>query len=118
MKLLFWCVGRDFEPDRVLSVATQVERLVQEATSVKNLCEHFHGWWDRRLLVFEFATDYVNDFVLGVHFGDWNEYSPVVITGTVPRFNSNKILSLLVLLATASLQNEPIRKLLHNLSNL
>lgn len=40
--------GRDFNKDPTggdeLSVDEQVERLIQEAVSVENLCELFQGW--------------------------------------------------------------------------
>ncbi|WWC91382.1 uncharacterized protein L201_006326 [Kwoniella dendrophila CBS 6074] len=36
--------GRDFKPDVVLDVKEQVEKLVEEATKVENLCVAFLGW--------------------------------------------------------------------------
>lgn len=36
--------GRDFNPAESLSVAAQIERLVQDATSKENLCVAFVGW--------------------------------------------------------------------------
>ena len=36
--------GRDFNPNLSLTVPEQVERLVQDATSVENLCVAFIGW--------------------------------------------------------------------------
>lgn len=36
--------GRDFNPSTTLSVSEQVERLIQDATSVENLCVAFIGW--------------------------------------------------------------------------
>ena len=36
--------GRDFNPNLTLSVPDQVERLVQDATCVENLCVAFIGW--------------------------------------------------------------------------
>ncbi|WVQ75374.1 hypothetical protein IAR50_004994 [Cryptococcus sp. DSM 104548] len=36
--------GRDFKPDVVLDVKTQVEKLVVEATKTENLCVAFLGW--------------------------------------------------------------------------
>lgn len=36
--------GRDFDPDVELSVETQVEKLIQQATAVENLCQCFLGW--------------------------------------------------------------------------
>ena len=37
-------VGRDFNPDVVLSVEQQVEKLIAQATSLENLCQCFSGW--------------------------------------------------------------------------
>ncbi|KAJ6515088.1 phosphatidylinositol 3-kinase [Mycena vitilis] len=36
--------GRDFDPDVVLPVNTQVEKLILQATSIENLCQCFSGW--------------------------------------------------------------------------
>ncbi|KZT27933.1 phosphatidylinositol 3-kinase [Neolentinus lepideus HHB14362 ss-1] len=36
--------GRDFNPDVVLSVTQQVEKLILQATSLENLCQCFSGW--------------------------------------------------------------------------
>lgn len=36
--------GRDFNPNVSLSVADQIQKLVQEATSLENLCVAFIGW--------------------------------------------------------------------------
>ncbi|PWN43039.1 putative TOR1-1-phosphatidylinositol 3-kinase [Ceraceosorus guamensis] len=36
--------GRDFNPNVALSVPAQIQRLVQEATSLENLCQAFIGW--------------------------------------------------------------------------
>ena len=36
--------GRDFNPNIVLTVPEQIERLVQDATSMENLCVAFIGW--------------------------------------------------------------------------
>ncbi|PCH36202.1 atypical/PIKK/FRAP protein kinase [Wolfiporia cocos MD-104 SS10] len=36
--------GRDFNPDVVLSVAAQVDKLIIQATSLENLCQCFSGW--------------------------------------------------------------------------
>jgi FKBP12-rapamycin complex-associated protein len=36
--------GRDFDPDVPLPVQTQVEKLIQQATSLENLCQCFSGW--------------------------------------------------------------------------
>jgi len=36
--------GRDFNPDVVLTASAQVGKLVEQATSLENLCQCFHGW--------------------------------------------------------------------------
>lgn len=36
--------GRDFKPDRPLDVPSQVEKLIQQATSYENLCQCWIGW--------------------------------------------------------------------------
>jgi len=36
--------GRDFDPNVVLPVAAQVEKLIAQATSCENLCQCFSGW--------------------------------------------------------------------------
>ena len=36
--------GRDFNPDVVLSVADQVEKLIEQATVLENLSRCFSGW--------------------------------------------------------------------------
>jgi len=36
--------GRDFNPDIVLSVPDQVDKLIYQATSIENLCQCFSGW--------------------------------------------------------------------------
>ncbi|KAG2011794.1 atypical/PIKK/FRAP protein kinase [Coprinopsis cinerea AmutBmut pab1-1] len=36
--------GRDFNPTQVLSVKAQVEKLIEQATSLENLCQCFSGW--------------------------------------------------------------------------
>lgn len=36
--------GRDFNPDVELKVDQQVEKLIQAATSLENLCQCFSGW--------------------------------------------------------------------------
>ncbi|PPQ67890.1 hypothetical protein CVT26_007090, partial [Gymnopilus dilepis] len=36
--------GRDFNPDVVLSVPMQVDKLIEQATSLENLCQCFSGW--------------------------------------------------------------------------
>ena len=37
--------GRDFDPDNVLTVPEQVDKLILQATSVENLCQCFSGWY-------------------------------------------------------------------------
>lgn len=36
--------GRDFKPDEELHVGAQVDKLLAQATSVENLCQHYIGW--------------------------------------------------------------------------
>jgi FKBP12-rapamycin complex-associated protein len=37
-------IGRDFKPDVVLSVQDQVEKLINQATALENLCQCYSGW--------------------------------------------------------------------------
>ena len=37
--------GLDFEPEKQYDVPTQVTRLIDEATSTRNLCQMFRGWF-------------------------------------------------------------------------
>ena len=63
--------GRDFNPDEVLSVPAQVDKLIIQATSLENLCQCFSGWYVRALLV---ASESVDDRATGVHSGDSRGY--------------------------------------------
>ncbi|KAJ3878338.1 phosphatidylinositol 3-kinase [Lentinula edodes] len=36
--------GRDFDPEESLSVKSQVDKLIDQATSLENLCQLFSGW--------------------------------------------------------------------------
>ena len=36
--------GRDFKANSILEVSEQVEKLIQQATSVENLCQCYIGW--------------------------------------------------------------------------
>ena len=36
--------GRDFNPEVALSIQAQVERLIQDSTSLEKLCQCFSGW--------------------------------------------------------------------------
>jgi len=36
--------GRDFNPEVVLTVSAQVGKLIEQAMSLENLCQCFHGW--------------------------------------------------------------------------
>ncbi|GAW01271.1 atypical PIKK FRAP protein kinase [Lentinula edodes] len=36
--------GRDFNPEESLSVKSQVDKLINQATSLENLCQLFSGW--------------------------------------------------------------------------
>ena len=44
---LLICVllGRDFNPEEVLTVPAQVDKLILQATSLENLCQCFSGWY-------------------------------------------------------------------------
>lgn len=37
-------IGRDFKPEEELNVERQVAKLIGQATSVENLCQHYIGW--------------------------------------------------------------------------
>jgi FKBP12-rapamycin complex-associated protein len=36
--------GRDFKPNEELNVSDQVDKLLAQATSVENICQHWIGW--------------------------------------------------------------------------
>jgi serine/threonine-protein kinase mTOR len=36
--------GRDFRPSEELNVSDQVDKLLAQATSVENICQHWIGW--------------------------------------------------------------------------
>lgn len=36
--------GRDFKKEQELSIEEQVDRLLEEATNLENLCQHYIGW--------------------------------------------------------------------------
>lgn len=36
--------GRDFKPNEELDVVEQVHKLINEATKLENLCQHYIGW--------------------------------------------------------------------------
>lgn len=36
--------GTDFKPHEELNVADQVDKLIQQATNLENLCQHYIGW--------------------------------------------------------------------------
>jgi FKBP12-rapamycin complex-associated protein len=36
--------GRDFKPAEELDVVTQVDKLINEAIKLENLCQHYIGW--------------------------------------------------------------------------
>lgn len=38
-------LGRDFNPDIVLTVPEQVDKLILQSTSLENLCQCFSGWF-------------------------------------------------------------------------
>lgn len=37
-------IGRDFNPEITLSIRDQVEKLIDSATALENLCQCFSGW--------------------------------------------------------------------------
>lgn len=37
-------VGRDFKPSEELNVSAQVEKLINQAVDLENLCQHYIGW--------------------------------------------------------------------------
>lgn len=37
-------LGRDFNPDVTLAVPAQVDKLIEQATALENLCQCFSGW--------------------------------------------------------------------------
>jgi hypothetical protein len=39
-------LGRDFDPNVVLTAQDQVDKLILQATSLENLCQCFSGWYD------------------------------------------------------------------------
>jgi FKBP12-rapamycin complex-associated protein len=40
----FTRIGRDFNPDVTLIIRDQVEKLIDSATALENLCQCFSGW--------------------------------------------------------------------------
>ncbi|KAF8309257.1 phosphatidylinositol 3-kinase [Clavulina sp. PMI_390] len=63
--------GRDFKEDEVLDVPAQVNKLLEQATSLENLCQCFHGWYEGfpySSILYQFAYAPLD---IGVHFGDW-----------------------------------------------
>lgn len=36
--------GRDFRPSEELNISDQVDKLLAQATSVENICQHWIGW--------------------------------------------------------------------------
>lgn len=36
--------GRDFKPSEELNISDQVDKLLAQATSVENICQHWIGW--------------------------------------------------------------------------
>jgi len=37
-------IGRDFNPEVTLTVSAQVDKLIEQATALENLCQCFSGW--------------------------------------------------------------------------
>ena len=44
--------GRDFNPRDTLDVPTQVDKLIQQATSLENLCQCYIGWYVLQFFTF------------------------------------------------------------------
>ena len=44
--------GRDFNPRDTLDVPTQVDKLIQQATSLENLCQCYIGWYVLHIFTF------------------------------------------------------------------
>lgn len=59
--------GRDFNPNVVLTVQAQVDKLILQATSLENLCQCFSGWYGSCYWFFLF---HAHSRVLGVRSGD------------------------------------------------
>ena len=60
--------GRDFNPDEVLSVPAQVDKLIVQATSLENLCQCFSGWYVS--LHIEVRSEGLIRVLAGVRSGD------------------------------------------------
>ena len=43
-RITYKLLGKDFNPNIVLEVDDQVERLIREATSHENICQSYLGW--------------------------------------------------------------------------
>lgn len=65
--LILSFAGRDFNPDEVLSVSAQVDKLILQATSLENLCQCFSGWYVLRSNICATITD---SDTSGVHSGE------------------------------------------------
>lgn len=64
-------IGRDFNPDVVLTVPAQVEKLISQATSLENLCQCFSGWYVFQAVYIYLIIDIEGCLGLGVHSGDF-----------------------------------------------
>lgn len=65
--------GRDFNPRVTLDVRTQVDKLIQQATSLENLCQCYIGWlvYSHRSFISPISQSLtlLSYFQTGVHFG-------------------------------------------------
>jgi hypothetical protein len=58
--------GRDFNNEEPLDVSSQVGKLIEQATSLENLCQCFHGWF---VLFPEVSASVLTLCFTGVRFG-------------------------------------------------
>lgn len=72
--------GRDFNPRVTLDVPTQVEKLIQQATSLENLCQCYVGWY---VLVSFSKGCLLNLSLLGVHSGNFHFVEATVIKTSI-----------------------------------
>src|ERR1700691_1550242 len=60
--------GRDFNPDNVLTVPEQVDKLILQSTSLENLCQCFSGWYVTFKPYLLFVFTYLPSSILQVCF--------------------------------------------------
>lgn len=74
-------LGRDFNPDVALTIQAQVERLIQEATSLENLCQCFSGWCATSLI--HCCAYLIRAHLTGVHSGDFLLFNSITVVYTI-----------------------------------